>query len=201
MPPRRDGRGHRFAAYPLCSADRGEVERRTRPGRRCSTEGCSARRCLRLGRPRGDAPSRFLAGRAFARGPRPADEHPWLIRSEAVIASLFSEAQLLVERIVGDDLGSDASLFSEAMVVGYSEPEHHLRTPQAQPRPSRYHRERGRAWPSVAWAGQAQHGASDEAAEQGVEADEAEHNGASQLNSSVRRTYSAGQQARHAKGG
>ena len=39
------------------------------------------------------------------------------------------------------------------MVVGYSKSEHDLRTPQAQPRPSRYHRERGRAWPSVAWQG------------------------------------------------
>jgi hypothetical protein len=51
------------------------------------------------------APSRVLVGRAFAQGPRPADQHPWLMRSEVVIASLFSEAQLLVERIVGDDLG------------------------------------------------------------------------------------------------
>jgi hypothetical protein len=53
------------------------------------------------------------------------------MRPEVVNASLFSEAQLLVERIVGDDLGSDASLFSEAMVVAYSKPTHHSPTSQA----------------------------------------------------------------------
>jgi hypothetical protein len=94
------------------------------------------------------------------------------MRPEVVNASLFSEAQLLVERIVGDDLGSDASLFSEAMVVAYSKPTHHSPTSQAQQRPSRYHRAGGRAWPSVACQG-TRHEASDEAAEQGVEADEA----------------------------
>jgi hypothetical protein len=49
------------------------------------------------------------------------------MRSEAVDASLCSEAQLLVEPIVGDDLGCGASLFSEAMVVAYSGSTHHCR--------------------------------------------------------------------------
>jgi hypothetical protein len=109
------------------------------------------------------------------------------MRPEVVNASLFSEAQLLVERILGDDLGSDASLFSEAMVVAYSTPTHHSPTSLAQQRLRVIIAKvvgLGRALPGRAPG----MGASDEAAEQGVEADKAEHNGASQLNSSVGRT-------------
>ena len=128
-------------------------------------------------------------------GSSPHVRQPLLERAWAEAASLFSEACARCWRASQPPVRAEnASLSSEAMAVRSNSTTVHPSLTIRRRHPSRYilgawryHRYRHRAGQGVAWP-DVLCGVEHDAIEQGVEADEAKRIGASQLNSSVRRT-------------